>query len=252
VGFSGADLANLVNEAAILAARRGKTTITADEFGESIDRVIAGPQRKSRIISPREKEITAFHEAGHALVGHLLPDADPVTKISIVSRGQMGGYTRFAPEEERTLATKKQLIAQLAVALGGRSAEEVQFSQITTGASNDLEQATSIARAMVTQLGMSEKLGPRTFGKREEMVFLGREFAEQKDYSNEVAEQIDDEIHSLIDEAHSVARRLLAANKAKLTQIARYLMEYESVEEQALEQLLSSPTPDIPLPVPAD
>lgn len=249
-GFSGADLANLVNEAAILAARRKQTTITSAEFAESVDRVIAGPERKSRVISPREKEITAYHEAGHALVGHLLPDADPVAKISIVSRGQMGGYTRFMPEEETSLVTRKQLTARLAVALGGRSAEEIQFNQITTGASNDLEQATNIARTMVTRLGMSKKLGPRTFGKREELVFLGREISEQKDYSDEIAETIDDEVHSLIEEAHNLAKKVISGSHDKLEQVAKYLIEYESVEDYALDELLgSSASPD---PLPAD
>ena len=160
VGFSGADLANLVNESAILAARRNKSIIGPEEFAESIDRVIAGPERKSRVISQKEKELTAYHEAGHALVGHMLPHADPVSKISIVARGQMGGYTRFVPKEDRSLITKRQLEARLAYALGGRAAEEIIFDETTTGASNDLEQATNIARTMVTRFGMSEKLGP--------------------------------------------------------------------------------------------
>ena len=214
-GFSGADLANLVNESAILAARRKQESIGFDEFAESIDRVMAGPARRSRIISQHEKEITAFHEAGHALVGYLLPNIDPVAKVTIVSRGAMGGYTKFLPEEDRHLQSLSQFKDQLAVAMGGRAAEEVQFgeTEITTGASNDLEQATRIARTMVTRFGMSERLGPRTFGKREELVFLGREISEQRDYSDQVAETIDDEVHDLINTAHETAKSLVLENK---------------------------------------
>ena len=239
VGFSGADLANLANEAAILAARRHLTKITNEEFAESIDRVIAGPARKSRVVSEREKRITAFHEAGHALVGFLLPEADNVTKISIVARGQMGGYTRFSPEEEHNLVSKKELQAKLAVALGGRTAEEIVFHEITTGASNDLEQATQIARAMVTQLGMSEKMGPRTFGKREEMVFLGREIHEQVDYSDHFAEEIDAEVRRFIQEAHDTATERLTENRETLDKVAEYLLEFETAEESVLDELFS-------------
>ena len=237
MGFSGADLANLVNESAILAARREKTTITEEEFAESIDRVIAGPARKSKVVNAREKEITAYHEAGHALVGYILPDADAVTKISIVARGQMGGYTRFAPEEERTLMTKRQLEARIAVAMGGRAAEEIVFEDYTTGASNDLEQATNIARAMVMQLGMSGKLGPRTFGKREELVFLGREISEQQDYSDHFAEEIDEEVRRIIETAHEIATRELTKRRDKLDRIAQYLLKNENVEDKALAAL---------------
>ncbi|MCH8869191.1 MAG: ATP-dependent zinc metalloprotease FtsH [Chloroflexi bacterium] len=239
VGFSGADLANLANEAAILAARRHLTKITNEEFAESIDRVIAGPARKSRVVSEREKRITAFHEAGHALVGFLIPEADNVTKISIVARGQMGGYTRFSPEEEHNLISKKELQAKLAVALGGRTAEEIVFHEITTGASNDLEQATQIARAMVTQLGMSEKMGPRTFGKREEMVFLGREIHEQVDYSDHFAEEIDAEVRRFIQEAHDTATERLTENRETLDKVAEYLLEFETAEESVLDELFS-------------
>ena len=237
MGFSGADLANLVNESAILAARREKTTITEEEFAESIDRVIAGPARKSKVVNAREKEITAYHEAGHALVGYILPDADAVTKISIVARGQMGGYTRFAPEEERTLMTKRQLEARIAVAMGGRAAEEIVFEDYTTGASNDLEQATNIARAMVMQLGMSGKLGPRTFGKREELVFLGREISEQQDYSDHFAEEIDEEVRRIIETAHETATRELTKRRDKLDRVAQYLLKHENVEDKALAAL---------------
>ena len=251
VGFTGADLANLINESAILAARRNKTTIGPEEFAESIDRVIAGPEKKSRVISQREKELTAYHEAGHALVSHLLPDADPVSKISIVSRGATGGYTRFAPEEDRNLWTKNQLDARLATALGGRIAEELVFDEVTTGAGNDLEQATNIARMMVTRYGMSKKLGPRTFGKREELVFLGREISEQRNYSDSVAETIDEEVRSLIDDALQTARRLLTEHRAKLTQLARHLLSHETVEDDELRDLFNSPAPPIPESIPA-
>ena len=249
VGFSGADLANLVNESAILAARRNKTIIGPDEFAESIDRVIAGPERKSRVINPKEKEMTAYHEAGHALVGHLLPHADPVSKISIVARGQMGGYTRFVPKEDRSLITKRQLEARLAYALGGRAAEEIIFDETTTGASDDLEQATNIARTMVTRFGMSEKLGPRTFGKREELVFLGREISEQRNYGDQVAETIDSEVFDLIDAANHNAREIIVKHRAKLTKLAKYLIAHETVEEDTLIELLDvkPPLPDAAL-----
>ena len=250
VGLSGADLANLLNESAILAARRGKTTITGDEFAESVDRAIAGPERKSRVLSHREKELTAYHEAGHALVAHLLPDADPVFKVSIVSRGAMGGYTRFSPEEDRNLITRAQLEARLAVATGGRVAEQLVFDEITTGASNDLEQATNIARVMVTRYGMSKKLGPRTFGKREELVFLGKEISEHRNYSDRTAEDIDEEVHGLIDWAYQTAKSLLATHRLKLTHIAQYLLEHESVEDEVLLELFDS-TPGMPEAVPA-
>ena len=254
-GFSGADLSNLVNEAAILAARRSKKTITFDEFGEAIDRVIAGPERKSRIINHREKEITAYHEGGHALVGHLLPHADPVLKVSIVSRGQMGGYTRFVPPEDRYLTTRAQFKDMLATALGGRVAEELTFKEITTGASNDLEHATRLARNMVTRYGMSDKLGPRTFGKREELVFLGKEISEQRDYGDRVAEEIDQEVHAIIEEAHTAAIELLTAHKAKLVQLARHLISHETIEGAVLQKLLESEAPPLEAevePTPAD
>ena len=254
-GFSGADLANLVNEAAILAARRSKKTVMFDEFGEAIDRVIAGPERKSRVISHKEKEITAYHEGGHALVGHKLTHADPVQKVSIVARGGMGGYTRFLPEEDRHLFSRAQFKDMLAAAMGGRVAEEQIFGEVTTGASNDLESATQIARNMVTRYGMSEKLGPRTFGKREELVFLGREISEQSDYSDNTAQQIDEEVHSLIQEAHDRAQEILETNKAKLIQLARHLITNETIEGDALIKLLESEAPPLivePLAAPSN
>ena len=244
-GFSGADLSNLVNEAAILAARRNKKTITFDEFGEAVDRVIAGPERKSRIINHREKEITAYHEAGHALVGHLLPHADPVHKVSIVARGLMGGYTRFVPPEDRYLTTRAQFDDMLATALGGRVSEELTFNEVTTGASNDLEHATHLARSMVTRYGMSDKLGPRTVGKREELVFLGREISEQRDYSDRTAQEIDEEIHGIVQQAHDTAKELLTTHKAKLVQLARHLISHETIEGAELQKLLESEAPPL-------
>ncbi len=239
-GFSGADLANLVNESALLAARRNRDDISLEEFAESIDRVIAGPARRSRVISPREKKITAFHEGGHALVGHHLAHSDPVFKVTIISRGQMGGYTRFLPEEDRTLWTKAQFKDRMAAAMGGRAAEEIVFGEVTTGASNDLEQATNIARTMITRYGMSDKLGPRTFGKREELVFLGKEISEQRDYSEGVAATIDDEVHDLLDNAYQTAVRLINTHRAGLDALADYLMEFESIEGDILNTLLTT------------
>ena len=242
-GFSGADLANLVNESAILAARREKKEIFYDEFVESIDRVMLGPARRSRVITAREKELTAYHEAGHALVGHLLPDADPVAKVTIIARGATGGHTRQLPEEDRHLWTLKQFKDQMAFAMGGRVAEEVFFDEVTTGASNDLEQATNIARTMVTRYGMSEKLGPRTFGKREELVFLGREISEQRDYSDSVAETIDQEVHGLVDTAYQRAKEIIGTNKDKLANLAKYLIDNETAERDVLEMLFSPAAP---------
>ena len=247
-GFSGADLANLVNESAILAARRNLKEIGPPEFYESVDRVIAGPQRKSRRISDREKEMTACHEAGHALVAHVLPNADKPFKVTIVARGQTAGHTRYLPEEDRQMWTKHQFEDMLAAALGGRVAEEVVFNEVTTGAGNDLEQATNIAQSMVTQYGMSEKLGPRTFGKREQMVFLGREISQQRDYSNDVAETIDDEIHDIINRAYESAQKAITENMAKLTQLSKYLLENETVESDVLEQIWSTPPSAEPAP----
>ena len=246
VGFSGADLANLVNESAILAARRQKTLITSEEFAESVDRVIAGPERRTRVISQREKEITAYHEAGHALVAYVLPNADMPFKVTIVARGQSGGHTRYLPEEDRHLWTKGQFQDMMAAAMGGRVAEEIIFNEITTGASNDLEQATHIAQTMVTRYGMSEKLGPRTFGKREELVFLGKEISEQRDYSDRIAEDIDEDVHSLIDFAYQTANRVLTENRTKLANLAKYLIVNETAEEEVIGELFSSPDLGMP------
>ncbi len=240
MGFSGADLANLVNESAILAARRNKVTITHDEFAESIDRVIAGPARKSRVVNEREKEITAYHEAGHALVGFMLPKADNPYKVTIVARGMSGGHTRYLPDEDRNLWTKGQFEDTMAAAMGGRVAEELIFEDVTTGASNDLEQATNIARTMVTRYGMSRKLGPRTFGKREELVFLGREISEQRNYSDKIAEDIDGEVYNLVEAAYQSATKVITDNKAKLSQLAHHLIAHETVEGDELKEILDT------------
>jgi len=239
VGFSGADLANLVNEAAILSARRNKKVIGMDELEESIDRVLAGPERKSRKISPKEKEITAYHEAGHALVGRMLPNADPVHKISIVARGITGGYTKQLPAEDRYLHTRSYMKDMLAYALGGRAAEEIVFNEITDGARSDIERSTKLARAMVTDYGMSDKLGPRTFGHKEEMVFLGREISEQRDYSEEVARQIDEEVQNIIETAHKTARGILTKNRKKLELLAKELISRETLEGKELEKFFN-------------
>ena len=238
-GFSGADLSNLVNEAAILAARLNKKSIFMSEFEEAVERIIAGPERKSRVISPREKEMTAYHEGGHALVAFLLPHADRVHKISIVSRGNMGGHTMLLPDEERYLWTKNQFDDMLAVTMGGRVAEQQIFGEITTGASNDIERATKTALGMIKRYGMSEALGPRTFGKREEMVFLGREISEERDYGDKVAEQIDEEVKQLINMAYRRAEELLVTNKPKLVKLAEYLIIHETLSGENLARLFN-------------
>ena len=213
-----------------------------------------GPARRSRVISDREKKITAFHEAGHALVAHLLPNADPVVKVTILSRGHAGGYTKYLPEEDRHMWTLNQFKDQIALAMGGRVAEETNFGagEITTGAGDDLEKATNLATTMITRYGMSSKLGPRTFGKREELVFLGREISEQRDYSDSVAETIDEEVRSLVEEAYQTAKRLLIDNKDKLAQVANYLIDNETLEGDALVELFNEPLPPTLEPASAD
>ncbi len=242
-GFSGADLSNLVNEAAILAARRDKNAIGLTELEESIDRVIAGPERRSRLISQREKEITAYHESGHALAARMLPHADPVHKISIVARGIMGGYTRLLPTEDRQYWTRSQLNDVLATTLGGRAAEALVFGEMTTGAASDLEQATKLARRMVTTYGMSDKLGPRTFGRKEELVFLGKELHEERDYGDKIADEIDNEVHNIISQAYDTAREILTENKGKLHQVAKELIAKETLEGEELKALFEAPLP---------
>ncbi|MBA7536107.1 ATP-dependent zinc metalloprotease FtsH [subsurface metagenome] len=241
-GFSGADLANLVNEAAILAARRDKKVIDMQELEESIDKVIAGPERKSRKISPKEKEVTAYHEAGHALVAKVLPNIEPLRKITIIPRGMALGYTKTL-SEDKYLPTRSQFNDELAFLLGGRVAEELIFNELTTGASDDIKRATALAREMVTNYGMSDKLGPRTFGQKEELVFLGREISEQRDYSDKVAEQIDEEVNKIIQNAREVAKKILAENKPKLREIAEKLVTQETLEGEALESLFNEPIP---------
>jgi cell division protease FtsH len=242
-GFSGADLANLINEAAILAARRDRKDIGTKELEDSIDRVIAGPEKKGRIINQKEKEIIAHHEAGHALAAKMLPNADPVHKISIVARGMMGGWTRFLPTEDRHLWTYSQFKDRLVVSLAGRAAEELAFGEVTTGAQNDLEQSTNLARKMVTEYGMSDKLGPRTFGKREELIFLGREIHEQRNYGDKVADEIDKEVDALIQHAYNTAKKILTDSKERMKLIAERLMAKETIEEAEFEALLKEPLP---------
>ena len=241
-GFSGADLANLVNEAAILAARNNKKSIFMAEFEEAVDRIVAGPERKTRLISPREKEMTAYHEAGHALVAHNLPHADRVHKISIVSRGNMGGHTSLLPDEDRYLWTKNQFGDMLSVMMGGRVAEEMIFSELTTGASNDIERATKVALSMVKRYGMSDALGPRTFGKVQEMVFLGREISEERDYGDKIAEEIDEEVRVLIKSAYQTAQEVLEDHKPKLVRLSEYLIEHETISGENMIRLIDDGT----------
>jgi len=240
-GFVGADLENLVNEAAILAARRNKKVIGQPEFEEAIERVIAGPERKSRLISEDEKRVVAYHEAGHAVVIHSLAESDPVQKVSIIARGIAGGYTLALPEEDRTLMPRKKLMADLIGLLGGRAAEELVFDDITSGASNDIERVTQMARTMVTRLGMSEALGPMVYGQKEELIFLGRVISEQRDYSEAVAEQIDSEVRKLVSEAHDKAKAILVEHRDALDLIASRLLEVETISRDEFEKLFPSP-----------
>ena len=250
IGFSGADLSNLMNEAAILAARSDKKAIDMSDLEESIDRVIAGPERKSRKVSPHEKEITAYHEAGHALVARLLPHADPVHKITIVARGMAGGYTKQLPAEDRYIATNSQFKAKLAISMGGRVAEEIMFDEMSTGASQDFKDATNLAKKMVTSYGMSEKLGPRTFGSKEEMVFLGKEIHEQRDYGEKTADLIDQEVEALIQAGYQTAKTILTENRARLMHIAGQLIAEEPLEGEELEKLFTEPLPPPGTPQP--
>ncbi|HEU0001129.1 MAG TPA: ATP-dependent zinc metalloprotease FtsH [Ktedonobacteraceae bacterium] len=240
-GFSGADLANLLNEAAILAARRNKRKIAMSELEEAIDRVIAGPARKSRIISEREKAITAYHEVGHALVARMLPNTDPVHKVSIVARGQAGGFTMLLPTEDRYLWSKPQFEDMLAYALGGHVAELIIFGEVTTGASNDIERVTKIARSMVTEYGMSSRIGPMALGHKDELVFLGRDFGEQRNYSEQTAREIDEEIHRIIQDAFDKAYNVLLQNKTRLIMISERLMQEETLEGPVFESLFNLP-----------
>ncbi|MEK7816725.1 MAG: ATP-dependent zinc metalloprotease FtsH, partial [Actinomycetota bacterium] len=237
-GFTGADLANLVNEAALLAARYAKKVIGMQELEEGIMRVVAGPEKKSRILSEKEKLITAYHEVGHAMVGHLLPHADPIHKVSVISRGQALGYTISLPREDRFLVSKSELLDRLASAMGGRAAEEIKFNEVTSGAANDLQQATAIAKQMIMRYGMSEKLGPRTFGHDHAQPFLGREFAQEPDYSDEIAQEIDTEIKSIIEGARERATQILIEHKERLDLIVNILVERETLEKEEFDQLV--------------
>src|SRR5437660_6263489 len=238
-GFSGADLSNLLNEAAILGARRNKRTMGISELEEAIDRVVAGPARKSRIISEREKAITAYHEIGHALVARMLPNTDPVHKVSIVARGQAGGFTMLLPTEDRYLWSKAQFEDMLAYALGGHVAEQIIFGDVTTGASNDIERVTKVARSMVTEYGMSSRIGPMALGHKEELVFLGRDLNEQRNYSEQTAREVDEEVHRIIQEAYDKAYTILIQNKKRLIMISERLMKEETLEGTLFESLFN-------------
>ena len=239
-GFTGADLANLVNEAALLTARRRKKLITMAELTEALERTIAGPERKGRIMTDKEKRTIAFHEAGHALVGHVLEHSDPVKKISIISRGQALGYTLSMPEEDRFLSSRKEMLDNIAYGLGGRVAEELYCDDITTGASNDLERVTSTARQMVTRFGMSDTLGYQVYGHAQQEVFLGRDYASSPNYSEETAKRIDEEISKIIESAHTVAQKVLTERKNQLLLMVEVLIERETVDSEALEALLNN------------
>ncbi len=252
-GFVGADIENTVNEAALLAARRDRKAIGMADFQEAIERVQLGPERKSRILSDEEKEITAYHEAGHALVSHLLPHAQTLRKITIIPRGMAGGVTWFL-EDDAIFLSRSKFKALIATALGGRVAEEIVFGEITTGASSDLQQITKMARSMVTQYGMSDEMGLRVYGERQEMVFLGREISEQRDYSDAVAEQIDSQVRAIIDEQYQLAQVLLVENREKLDLVANTLLEIETLEAEEFIALLEgrelSPRTDDGQPAP--
>jgi cell division protease FtsH len=243
-GFSGADLANLVNEAAILAARRNKKVVGTSEFSEALERVVAGPERKSRVISDAEKAIIAYHEGGHAVVQRVLPKTDPVSKVSIISRGMALGYTMGLPTEDRYLQSKSEFEDKIAGMLGGNAAEKLIFGDTTTGSSNDIEKATNVARRMVTEFGMSEKLGPLAFGKRDELVFLGREIGEQRNYSDDVAKQIDEEVRAIIDRCYAKAMDVLVRYKDRLVELAERLVAEETIEQEEFEKMFA----DIPDP----
>ena len=240
-GFAGADLENLVNEAAILSARRNKKSIGQPELEEAIERVVMGPERKSRLISDEEKRIIAYHEAGHAIVANAIAEADPVQKVTIVGRGQAGGVTWFRPDEDRMLMSRKKMLATLAYALGGRAAEELVFDDITSGASGDIEQVTRMARAMVTRLGMSAELGTLVYGQQEELIFLGREISNQRDYSEAVAEQIDREVRKLVEDAYKQARATVKKYRKQLDAVAKKLLEVESITREEFEQIFPPP-----------
>ena len=239
-GFSGADLENLMNEAAIFAARKNKKSVEQADLQESIEKVILGPEKKSKVYTEKDKETAAYHEAGHAVVANALPQSDPVHKVSIISRGQAGGYTLKIPDEERSFRTKAQFKAELAVLLGGYTSEQMMLNDVSTGASDDLKRASDLARRLVSKWGMSTKLGPVVFGDTEEMIFLGKEIAEQRNFSEEIAYTIDQEISKFINEAHKVAKSTLLKNKSKLEKLAKHLIEKETIEKKEFEKLMAS------------
>jgi cell division protease FtsH len=263
-GFTGADLSNLINEAALLSARTGKREIGQEELEEGIMRVIAGPEKKTRVMSEKERLFTAYHEMGHAIVGHYLEHSDPVHKISVISRGQALGYTISMPQEDRFLTTRAELNDTMAMTLGGRAAEEIVFSEITTGASNDLEKVTATAKQMVMRFGMSEKLGPRVFGHEHSQPFLGREFSTEPDYSDEIAREIDDEVRRIVEAAHQRARDILTEHRTSLGSLSETLVKRETLEKEEFHALLEGkserevfgaedehPVPELPAPPPA-
>ncbi|MCB0151599.1 MAG: cell division protein FtsH, partial [Caldilineaceae bacterium] len=240
-GFVGADLENVVNEAAILAARRNKRAIGMSELQEAVERVgMGGPERRSRLMTPQEKKVVAYHEAGHAVVSRLCEHSDPVQKITIVPRGSAGGYVWRVAEKDRLMAKRNYFLDNIAVALGGRVAEELVFGDVSNGAAMDIQQLTQMARSMVTRYGMSEKMGPLQFGQQDELVFLGRDLAEQRDYSEEVAEEIDGEVHQLVDSAYARVRKLLSDNIAKLHGVANALLERETLSAEEFEEVFSA------------
>src|SRR5579871_2663280 len=259
-GFTGADLSNLINEAALLSARTGKREIGQEELEEGIMRVIAGPEKKTRVMSERERRITAYHEMGHAIVGHFLPNSDPIHKISVISRGQALGYTISLPGEDKFLTTRAELLDTMAMTLGGRAAEEIIFGEVTTGASNDLEKVTATAKQMVMRFGMSEKLGPRVFGHDHGQPFLGREFSAEPDYSDEIAREIDDEIRRIVESAHVQAKDILTEHRSSLAKLSEILIKRETIEKEQFEALLDGrseadvfgaeapPPPEVPIP----
>ena len=249
-GFTGADLANLVNEAALLAARRGKKLVEQDELEEGIMRVIAGPEKKARLLSEQERKITAYHEMGHALVGHFLEHTDPIHKITIVSRGQALGLTIALPTEDRYLTTRSALMHQMAMMLGGRAAEEIVFHEVTTGAANDLEKVTATSKAMIMKYGMSEKLGPRVLGRGHDQPFLGRDYGAEADYSEEMAREIDDEIRRVIEEAHELALAVLREHMEELHRISQILIERETIDAEQFERLLAGEAESTVFPEP--
>ena len=240
-GFSGADLANLMNEAAILSVRRNKTSITEDELLESIEKVMLGPERKSHVLNEEEKKITAYHEVGHALVAHLLPHSDPIQKVSIISRGRAAGYTIKTPTEDRKMRRRAEYVEELSMMLGGYAAEQIIFGDVTTGASSDMKETTSLARNMVTQWGMSTEMGPRVYGDREDMIFLGRSVHENRDYSEKVAEKIDSEIDILISDALQRAKDIITENREAMDRVSIKLLEVETLEREAFMEVIAIP-----------